>query len=195
MAGFPSLSSGTVPTGTLAQRPAATGSKTYYFATDVNGGQVYFDGAAGTWTAVGPPPASHQATPANPGTTTSTALVMAGCGVLYTPSRSTTLNVTVTGGAGIATAVNAAGVLAAFGTGAAPIHGAAATGTAIGVEQSFQIPAISATFSAATFLCQGQATVVIGTQYWFDLQYATGSAADAVGLYNLTFVLTEVTAA
>jgi hypothetical protein len=128
--------------------------------------------------------------PGNPASTASTALVMMGLGTtcVLTPKTTGRINVAFYGNQQNTTISDGSQVKAAFGTGVAPVNGAAASGTTIGTTVSAFSPTANAAypfFVGGTII--GQA---LGAALWFDLQAAaiTGGASQ---LANITCVLTE----
>ena len=151
-----------------------SGTATY----SVNSGTA----AYATTTPTGAAPAYFQ--PGNPTNITSTAFQMFGLGgtLKITPLKTGKVRFTISffpGGVG-ATATNSFKI--SYGSGAAPVNGAAATGTVIGGTYSGgAIVSVSATPAAVT------RNVVVtglsaGTAYWFDVQGARNTANTSVGL-------------
>jgi hypothetical protein len=132
------------------------------------------------------------ANPANPVNTTSTAGVMAGLKVAFTPKYSGNELVIVTGRA-MTSALNSYGTIQVYyGTGTAPNNGAAITGTAVGN------PIISSNIQAANDVMPFTGVVVamnltIGTVYWFDLsQMSNMGGTTTFNLYSISMNLIEL---
>jgi hypothetical protein len=170
LAVFGKTSMGSTVGSTIIQQPSITGTVTF----------PDFRGA---------PQASQ---PSNPSGTLSATLVMAGFAIAFTPQATGKVKITVSGGAGVQTAVQNVTVGARYGTGTAPANGAAVTGTRIGVDQTARGPATTVAFNA-NWAITGEATgLTPGTAYWFDLAFDTGNAADQAQIGNVSLILEEV---
>lgn len=136
------------------------------------------------------PPVVASATPANPSTTTSTAGVMMGLGSSCTITPTTSRVQFSFYGIYFNSAASNCTFTLKFGTGAAPANGAAATGTTVGVAQTYFPAALSTTlpFAAAGNIITG---LIPGTAYWFDVQFGVAASGTA-GLQNLVFNAIEV---
>lgn len=111
-------------------------------------------------------------------TTTSTGLVMLGLGAavggtLFTPRVSGNVFVSITSSIVIST-TSAMTAILAFGTGTPPAQGAAATGTAISDTISASV-AVANTYAVTVPIIGALAGLTLGTQYWVDVQWATGA--------------------
>jgi len=117
----------------------------------------------------------------NPGSTTSTTLVMAGFGKTLTPARTGAVWVYFAAYCYNTTAAAQVHLQLAYGVGTAPVNGAAATGTAFGPLLYSQ----STTANAAQNCSVGYEVsgLTVGTTYWFDVQFeaAIGGAANIGG--------------
>lgn len=138
-------------------------------------------------------PANVSSTPADPASTVSTTLVMMGLGSSWaiTPASSGKVLVNVTGGVTTATAVVNFFYTGRFGTGTAPLNGAAVSGTRFGAVED----AISAASAAGVYLpfaFTALVTLTPGTAYWFDLALSTTNAADAASFRALSFTAVEI---
>ncbi len=127
-----------------------------------------------------------QATPSTPANITSTTGVMEGFGTTchITPSYSTRVFVQFIGSAFNTTATDVWQLQAAFGTGTAPAHNAASTGTTIGVN-------VDGTSTAANAISSFSAGGIItgltsGTAYWFDLQALVNAGALGINSISCT---------
>lgn len=139
-------------------------------------------------------PAVTGFTPADPAGTVSATNIMLGIGATcaYTPTISGKVMVTVTGYLQIATAAQTCTVGARFGTGGAPVNGAADTGTRWGsaTDPSLRPPSVGGptvvAFTAAL-------TLTVGTAYWFDLVLAVpgGAGADSAAIKAIGLTITE----
>ena len=130
--------------------------------------------------------------PAAPAATASLTLVMMGLGATcaYTPSVSGVVLVAVTGYLQVATAVASLQVGCRYGTGTAPVNGAAVTGTRFGALGDPQLrPAAVGVPTAFAFT--EVLSLVAGTAYWFDLALLTGNAADAASVTNISMTFAE----
>jgi hypothetical protein len=124
-------------------------------------------------------PAAFQGTPANPTSTSSVSLVMMGLGTTckITPATSgrvkfavifDTTNTSVT--------LNTVGFR--FGTGTAPVNGAAVTGTAPGGNKTINVVTATANFMGTLdYITTGLA---IGTAVWFDIALAAAAGTAAI---------------
>jgi len=145
------------------------------------------------------PAASLVTKPTAPASTVSATLVMMGLGTnatgtpaVITPTGTGLVQVTVT--ADITTATGAAVITygGRFGTGAAPVNGAAVTGTRFGAAGD-----PTTTPNAASVRIPIAFTDIVtltpGTAAWFDLALATANAADAASVNNVSITLVELT--
>lgn len=116
--------------------------------------------------------------PLDPVGTISTVGVMMGLGVSVTPSQATQILVVMTGIISVPTGGNGANYQVRFGTGVAPINGAALTGTAVGKLKHYvndNATGIGVTFTpgkkpfALSVLITG---LTSGTTYWIDISLA-----------------------
>lgn len=142
--------------------------------------------AAATWSA-----APAKAQPADPATTVSLTLVMAGFGFSYTPKASGLCEINVSGEAFSAGVGQTVSVGARFGTGAAPVNGAAVTGTRFGSSADPSFGDSSATIQQG-FAFTDVLALVAGTTYWFDLAYDSNSGTTAASLHNVSFSIAEL---
>lgn len=150
---------------------------------------------AGTATALSPTVATPKNTsPANPSTTTSTALVMAGTGTTasYTPALTGNVLVCVSGLGVVSGVLGNISYGGRYGTGTAPANGVAATGTRFGSSTEFSLsPVLLGTgspFSFSTVLTG----LTAGTAYWFDLAFKTSGVLVVSGFTNLQFTFVEL---
>ena len=137
-------------------------------------------------------PAFVRDTPANPGSTTSGTAVMMGIGggaSVITPKVSGAVQVWIAGDGFNATAGNTFTVQLRYGTGTAPVNGAAVTGTAVG--SAIQIQSV-ANNAQCGFALVGIATgLALATAHWFDIAL-TSSGGVASTVQNLSVVLVEL---
>ena len=144
-------------------------------------GTVNFPGYRGTMTGY---------TPANPASTTSTTLVMAGLALPYTPAVSGIVRVQLVGGGKTATAAAGISIGLRYGTGTAPANGDAVTGTSFGDGQYFGAP--STAFNAQFALNGIISGLTPGTPVWVDVAFDTANSSDAASLANLSAIIEEV---
>lgn len=143
-----------------------------------------------TFIQAGPQLATALANPSAPGASSSQTLVMAGFAIPFTPKVSGNVAVVIAGVGQTATAVTGFNVAGRYGTGTAPIAGAAVTGTAFPQGTLGVRPAVVSANTAWTLV--GALTgLVVGTTYWFDVAYSTNTAADAVTIANISAVIME----
>lgn len=139
-------------------------------------------------------PVSAQANPGNPASTTSASLVMMGLGSTckITPGSSGKTFVSITGGAATLVAAVIGNVGVRYGTGTAPVNGAAVTGTRwAGVgDKQFKSSGVATTEDSLAFT--DLLTLTPATAYWFDIALSTTNAADAAEVLNISFVAYEI---
>lgn len=132
--------------------------------------------------------------PSDPGSTTSlNTPVMMGLGATcaYTPAGTGLVQVNITGLGATATAAVQFIIGPRFGTGTAPVNGAADTGTRFGTsgDQLIKVPSIG---GKTSFGFTAQVQLVTGTAYWFDLALATNTSGDAASVSNISMTITEL---
>jgi hypothetical protein len=79
-----------------------------------------------------------------------------------------------------------------YGTGTAPVNGAAVSGTrfpAAAADLNIRNPGVGL---AAPFALTALVSLTAGTSYWFDLALATSNGADQALVQNLSVTLAEV---
>lgn len=147
-------------------------------------------GTDATWTA------AHysQFAPSNPTGTASATPVMMGLGatVTFTPTQTGVLDIDFDGAinSNQATAGKGGDVQIAYGTGAAPSNGDAATGTTAGVIFPYVNPA--GTTVAVGWRRHARITgLILNTAYWIDLQ-VSASVAGTVSVSAIEAIITEV---
>lgn len=131
--------------------------------------------AGGVLSAVAGSPVTVQATPANPTGSASAAGLMMGLAVAITPGSTGRILVHVSGDISNNTAADGARVQIRYGTGTAPVNGAALAGTALGGLVKFtkalagqQVP----------FALQGIISgLSVATAYWIDISLAVDISA------------------
>lgn len=180
-------------TGVLNTSPFGTGVQTALgINTGSAGAPVLFNGAGGTpssltlTNATGLPvtgggtgstvvPAVLNAAPANPTNTASTTLVMMGLGSTCTITTTTRTRVrfTITGQLNNTTAGDGIKYQLAYGTGTAPVNGAAISGTVFGTGPVTANAIAGGANPTYPFTATGIATgLSTTTAYWFDTQLA-----------------------
>jgi hypothetical protein len=127
-------------------------------------------------------------TPTDPAPTSSTTMVMAGLGVLYTPSLTGRVKVTVQATIANDTADDGGEIQISFGTGTAPANHDALAGAQAGSVAQSASPTANSAYTVTAFAVTAGLTV--GTQYWFDLAYASTDGGDAT-VSNITFLIEE----
>lgn len=134
-------------------------------------------------------------TPASPTSTVSTTLVMMGLGstIAYTPTGTGHVVVLLSGWYTVATALVNININGYYGTGTAPVNGAAVTGTRFGVPTGTS-PQPKPPGVAALAYCQFPAMLALtaGTAYWFDFAISTTNASDAASVSDIACVLYEL---
>jgi hypothetical protein len=134
-------------------------------------------------------------TPANPTATASTTLVMMGLGAtcVYTPARTGKVLVTITCGWNTASGASVGNIGVRYGTGTAPVNGAAVTGSSTGfgggATNSFQVKA-AGIGSDIGMAFAGLLALTPNTQYWFDICTSTVTPGDVATVDGpaMTFV-------
>jgi hypothetical protein len=132
--------------------------------------------------------APSMSNPADPAPTSSTTMVMAGLSVLYTPSLTGRVKVTVQATIANTNAGDGAEVQISFGTGIPPANDAVLAGSQAGTVAQSISPTANAAYTVTAFAVMTSLTV--GTQYWFDLAYASIGGGDAT-ISNITFLIEE----
>lgn len=162
------------------------------FAPSNNAGNVTFRGpVTGDSTLPGSPAAPARSSPANPAPTASLTAVMMGLAIPFTPSGSGKVQVTVTGAAGTNTGLVTATIGGRFGTGAAPVNGAAPSGTAWGPAAGLTIRGPAAGLGSG-FAVSDVLAMTPGTAYWIDLTLLTANAADTAFVAGLCVAVVEL---
>jgi hypothetical protein len=185
----------------LSSAPSSPAAGWAYFDTTQNQYGVY-NGTAWTYLPAGLsgiklPAASVSIKPANPTGTSGTAQLMMGLGaqttpVAYTPSGGGKVIIIVTGVLVSSTASSSGIAGGRYGTGAAPVNGAANTGTAFGpaTDASVRSASVSATNGAA-FVITDRLSLTPGTTYWFDLSVGSITSGDTVAPISICAVIAE----
>lgn len=135
--------------------------------------------------------------PTAPASTVSATLVMMGLGTnttgtpwAFTPKSSGVVLVTVTGLVTTATAVATATFGGRFGTGAAPVNGAAVSGTRFGGAGDSSTRPQSAG-APVPFALTAVISLIAGTAYWFDIALDTSSGSDAASVSDVSISIFE----
>lgn len=138
--------------------------------------------------------ASNTGNSAAPAATASTAAyVMMGLGSSWkiTPTTFTSVRITINGQLRNDTTGDGINIIMAFGTGAAPVNGAAVTGTTVGINTIFT-DLTGLLTNGVPFSKQYIVTsLTAGTAYWFDLQFKAVTGGNASCL-NLEFTAQEL---
>lgn len=124
-----------------------------------------------------------QGAPGNPNGTTSATYVMCGLAISFTPKMTGRVKIKIGMNMSNSLANDFTSAIIAFGTGAAPVNGAAATGSAVGFAPLFQAYANGAQGPGMAFALISALT--LGTTYWVDLQQkiVTGGTGTLTSLY------------
>jgi hypothetical protein len=113
-------------------------------------------------------------------------------GITFTPKVTGKVLVRLASTAGTATTVATTSVRGQYGTGASPINGAAGTGTAFPQGTLTVRSQVAAAGTYAFFEVIGTLTgLVVGTAYWFDVEFFTSAGADQSNLGTFTYVIEE----
>lgn len=127
---------------------------------------------------------------AAPAGTLSISGVMMGAGISITPNRTGTVMVVVSGMFGNNTNNGGAVVGLRYGTGTAPVNGAALTGTSVGQNQSYTS---AASTDQSGFAINRIITGLIpGTAYWFDISLAAITAATTASTAGVNMSAVEI---
>jgi len=161
--------------------PAPNGQGQVY--ANQNDGQVHAMNAKGVdGVVMTNASATIVATAAAPAATASLTPVMMACGASITPLLSTRIEVTISGQLANTVAADGATVGLYYGTGTAPINGAAATGTQAGISQTItsQTAAQGGGFSITAII----SGLTVGQPVWLDAALAavTGGSASIKGV-------------
>jgi hypothetical protein len=132
--------------------------------------------------------------PANPTATVSSTLVMMGLGstCAFTPAGSGKVLVNVTGIWLTATAAAGGTVAGRYGTGTAPVNGAAVSGTRFGSGLADSGLKATSPTAGIPFALTDILVLTPGTAYWFDLTTGTLVPADAATITNVSMTLVEL---
>jgi hypothetical protein len=126
--------------------------------------------------------------PADPASTASQTPVMSGLGVLYTPIMTGRVKVTVQATLSNLTSGDGGEVQISFGTGSPPQNGDLLVGKQVGAKAQSISPAANAAYTITAFAVIS--SLVVGTQSWFDLAYATINGG-SLQLSNITVIIEE----
>ena len=133
---------------------------------------------------------SAVAYPADPPSTASATLVMAGLGVMFSAGDGGNVLVVVTCDAFTATGSVNMTVGGRFGTGAPPNNGDAVSGSRFGAVNDKTLRPAGTTGGVGVTLAD-VVHLTPGTNYWFDLAFSTSNASDAATLQSVGVVLAE----
>jgi hypothetical protein len=146
---------------------------------------------APTWIPFDPAAINVQGVPSDPVLTASTAFVMMGCALAFTPLTTGKILIFVTGTISNSVLSDGATAQIRHGTGAAPVNGAAVTGTgdgkAIRMINNASTAALRLPF-ALTSLVTG---LTLGTAIWIDIALAAITAGNA-NVYDLCIDVVEL---
>jgi hypothetical protein len=129
------------------------------------------------------PNASLTSSAINPASTTSTSGVMMGLNQTLTPPINGVIDFTIQGIANNSVNNDGVQISARYGTGTAPVNGAAPTGTPCGAPQNVTSSS-SAEGSAFSIRCSVNSALSLGTGYWIDVDVLalTGGTATIQGV-------------
>jgi hypothetical protein len=134
--------------------------------------------------------------PTDPTGTTSTSRLMMGLGstCTFTPDATGIVHVTVSGGLVNTTAGDGVYLSGQYGTGTAPINGAALTGTAwgVGADGDAHFKSNSGAELVPFSFTQVITGLAVGTAVWFDLALATDAGGTTAQVSNVTYTLIEL---
>lgn len=129
------------------------------------------------------------ATPADPAGSSSATFVMAGLAIPLTPRQTGNLKINITGNVSNDTPTDGAQVQGAYGTGAAPVNGAAATGTTFGNVPGTLISTAANQLKEIAIVAR-VIGLTLNTAYWIDLQFKAVTGG-IVTLSNLSYIIEE----
>lgn len=127
--------------------------------------------------------------PLNPTGVTSTTPKMMGLGTVVhlAPTFSGRFRITVTGFVTAASAESFVQIY--YGTGTAPVNGAAATGTAVGNQAVLLVPAAAGSFITPFTIIEQVTGLTLSTSYWFDL--GVNCTVNSMSVGNIRYEVTE----
>ena len=132
--------------------------------------------------------------PGNPTGTTSATLVMMGVGgtVAYTPTSSGKVVISVSGALTMATTIGNSILGGRYGTGTAPINGAAVTGTRWGNAADMNIRAVTTGVNGGiAWSLDDILSLTANTAYWFDIALSS-SAGGTAAVLSVGFAIFEL---
>ncbi len=184
-------------TAASLQQVAGTNLSGGEYAAGNRGSFTYSSTGSGQWIAA-PTPVKNNATPpaigsgsvASPVGTASATGVMMGLGstFTFTPTAGTRCIVTMVG-YGSGSNISTINIGSRYGTGTAPVNGAAITGTVGSLALSGYLAAAFASVSFChSFIVTG---LVVGTAYWVDLSLANVNSISST-VNNITFTAHEI---
>ena len=153
----------------------------------VAGQGIVISGSWPTQTITAKNGAAFSATPSNPAATSSTSLVMAGLGssLTVTPAKTGNVMFVIQGQISQANDSYSCIIGLRYGTGVAPVNGAAATGNV--VTAPLGVYASTSSSYALPFNLSGVvAGLALSTSYWFDLVFYTNGAGGSCSVANIT---------
>lgn len=160
----------------------------------VNGGTGQITAAA-AFNALNPNGAPFNGKVAAPAGTVSGSQVMMGCGSVcaYTPIGSGIIFITATMFAYNTTATQSDIVGPRYGTGTAPVNGAALTGTRWGCSTDPAIrPAVVGSSETLPVAFTDVLSLTPGIPYWFDISLLSGSTSDELFITNVSMSIVEL---
>lgn len=132
-----------------------------------------------------------QSLPSDPTGTTSLTFVMMGFAIAFTPTTSGIISVFGLGAAENSNAANGCYYKIMYGTGTAPINGAAVTGSDTGNTNGNGFDRFNAANKLEPFPIEGLASgLIVGTAYWFDVAIKSITAGTAT-IKNNTISIIE----
>lgn len=130
-----------------------------------------------------------QSQPSNPAGTASATFVMMGLAVLFTPKKTGRIKITAQMLMGNSTTADGSTVIISTGTGSAPVNGAASTGNAAGLAQTWT--SLTGVLNVGVLIVALVTGLVVGTQIWVDLQLKAVTGGTST-LLAINLVIEEV---
>lgn len=132
-------------------------------------------------------------TPSNPNSTTSTTGVMMGLGstITFTPVFSGNIVILGVGDATVQTGSATVTITGKYGTGTAPVNGAAISGTTWGNQPQLIPSSANASLQVMWSILDKVTGLTLNTAYWIDVELTTSNASDAAAIGRMKWTVQE----